>query len=266
MSESQGGKGLSLVAFPLYKQVPSSFFTHWLEMDKVNMAGTITIDGVYVTTAMTKIVEMAMDFDAEWEWLVIMEHDMIVPPDALKRISTYGPDKDIVGGLYFQHVPPYLPCAFGPKANNPEEFCPLGTDIVKQIVDTPALYEVSAVGMGFTAINRRVFEGWDRDVPMWVKEAEMSHDVWFCHQAVKQGFRVFVDTTLNCLHITEGMIGYSHNQMHEEMYEELVSHHDPDQRWAFKEGETQDTEANPKTYSITEVLRKSKENRERVAK
>jgi len=256
-------KPSNLVAFPLYKQVPATFFTRWLDMDKSTLAGTITTDGVYVTTAMTHIIEIALDFDADWERLVIMEHDMVVPPDALNRISTYNDDKHIVGGLYFQHNPPYLPCVFGPKEDDWEDIAPLGPDLIKQIASIPALYKVGAVGMGFTAIHRSVFEGWDRSIPMWVKEGERSHDVWFCEQARRQGFDTFVDTHLMCEHITEGIVGYSHNQLHTDMYDELTSYHNPDSR--FKSGEVHETEAHPKTYSITEILDQSKKNREKDA-
>ncbi len=200
-----------VVGIPLYRSLPATFFAHWLRMDKTKVAATVTVEGVYLTHAMTTLVCMALDHD-DWDRLVIMEHDVIPPVGAFERIAEYGPDKHIVGPLMFQHVPPYTAMVFGEDPDPEGTVLPFGPDIVKQVAETPALYACSAVSFGFTAIHRDVLERWDADIPMFVHDNDTSHDVYFCSRAREQGFGVFVDSTLLCDHLTEMPININHNQ------------------------------------------------------
>lgn len=205
-----------IVALPLYKQVPASFFTHWLTMDKTPVKANITVEGVYLPHAMHKLVSMAMDHaDEAWDRLVILEHDVIPPRDAFVRMASYGPDKHIVGPVCFQHIPPYTAMIFGPDNSPGGTVKPFGPDIVAQIVDYPALYECSSVAMGCTAIHRDVLENWDKDVEMFKQDNITSHDVHFCLAAKEQGFGVFVDSHLTCDHLSEMPINFLHNQAFE---------------------------------------------------
>jgi hypothetical protein len=202
-----------IVGFPLYKSVPATFFTRWLSMDKAMVEATVVTDGVYVTQAMSRLVSMALEHgDRPWDRLVIMEHDMIPPLDAFNRIASYSSKYHVVGPVCFQHVPPYVPMVFGSKPDDPDDVLPFGADIMKQLVETPALYACSAVSLGFTSIHRDVLTNWDSKIPMFVHDNETSHDVYFSEQARKQGFDVFVDSTLVCDHLSEMPIGYLHNQ------------------------------------------------------
>lgn len=79
------------------------------------------------------------------------------------------------------------------------------------MADNPGMHEVDAVAMGFTAIRRRVLERWDRSVPMWQPLPPMvGQDLHFCHEARKQGWRVWVDSGLRCAHLSELAVDYSH--------------------------------------------------------
>jgi hypothetical protein len=216
-----------ILGFPLYKQVPATFFMNYLNLDKREVVYTIAINGVYTPEAMRQMVESTLRISREntgsqWERLVVLEHDMVPPEDGLTRMASYGPDKHIVCAMYFQHYPPHLVNALGPTRDDESRVIPLGPDVVKVMADTPALYEVSAVGMGFTAIHRDVLEQWDKSIPMFKTDADMSHDVWFCLRAREQGFNVFVDSTIQCDHLTEAAIGLNHNQQMTSYYQQLV--------------------------------------------
>lgn len=215
-----------IVGFPLYKQVPAAFFMNYLNMDKREVVYTIAINGVYTPTAMQQMVDSALrigkdDPGAQWERLVVLEHDMIPPADGFARMASYGPDKHIVCAMYFQHYPPHLAIAMGPKNDGSGSVMPIGPDIVAVMAQTPALYEVSAVGLGFTAIHRDVLEQWDKSIPMFSVDGNMSHDVWFCLRAREQGFNVFVDSAIQCDHLTEAAIGLNHNQQMTSLYHDL---------------------------------------------
>lgn len=217
-----------ILGFPLYKQVPATFFMNYLNMDKREVVYTIAVNGVYTPEAMRQMVDSCLkiskdDPGAQWERLVVMEHDMIPPEDGLSRMASYGPDKHIVCAMYFQHYPPHLAIAMGPKNDGTDRVVPIGPDIVRVMAATPALYEVSAVGMGFTAIHRDVLEQWDKSVPMFKTDGDMSHDVWFCMRAREQGFNVFVDSAIQSDHLTEAAIGINHNQQMSDYYRHLVN-------------------------------------------
>lgn len=192
---------MSLVlGLPLYKNLSASFFTRFVALDKSMVIGTATVDGVYVPVAMSLLVEKAMSLDG-WTRLVILEHDMLPPEDALKRIDTQYPDEaDIVGGLYFTHHQPHVPVA---HVFQDGHYKPLGRETIKTMTDSPGLYKVDAIGFGVTSIHRRVLEKWD-DSQMFLTEPTLgSHDLHFCKEATRQGFGIYLDSGMVCGHLTE---------------------------------------------------------------
>ena len=151
-----------VLAFPLYNQVSAKWVIHMAGMDKSMVAGQIFTDGVYITEAMRSLVQKALEMDEPWERLVIMEHDMIVPLDALNRVATqYKPEHHIVFAMYFWHQAPFPPIAM---FDDPETGVHLSfaADVVKELVQKPDVYECHAVGFGFTAIHRTVLENWTK--------------------------------------------------------------------------------------------------------
>lgn len=202
----------SLVGFPLYHHVPATWFAQWEKMERHFVAGTLVINGAYITTAMDVMVKMALEMEEPWDRLLVYEHDMIPPADAITRIANYDVDYDIVGSMYFSHTPPHFAFVY---IENPEDgdLDPIAPNTVKDWCDEPMLYEVGAVGFGFTSIARHVLEKWDPDTPMFqLGSTHGSHDLWFCHHARQQGFKVFVDTGIVCEHLSEVSTNMSHNQ------------------------------------------------------
>jgi len=216
-----------MVAFPLYKSIPAPVFVRWLGMEKDDVVGTITTEGVYLPDAMGQIVEHAMS-NNEWDRLVIMEADMLPPIEALKRVAMYPHELHVVGSMYFQHKPPHLPMAYIQEDNI---FGPLSPDTVGDWCEHPGVYQVDAVGFGFTSISRQVLQAWPDDLSMFHSVAKTdtkfpwtgdwkddpnrplgSHDLWFCRQAKKAGYNIFVDTAVQCGHLSETVTGLSDNQ------------------------------------------------------
>lgn len=210
-----------VVAFPMYRQVPVQWFFQWLTLEKDPIVGTVASEGIYLPTAMQTLVQMAFDmFGDEWDRLVVYEHDMIPPKDALNRVAQYGDEHDIVGSIYFKHDWPHHVMAW--MQVNPPMFSPLTAEVVRNMVEKPALYEVDGVAMGFTSIKREVFENWNPDIPMWNPTPPLiGHDLHFCHEAKKQGFKVWVDSGIGCGHLTLMPVGYSHSQEALELDETL---------------------------------------------
>jgi hypothetical protein len=201
-----------LVGFPLYKQVSVSFFSNWLGVNKENVMGTISVNGVYLPPAMNIIVSRALMTEG-WERLVIIEGDMIMPLGALARMSQYSPEHDVVGGVYFQHEPPYLTIGYA-REDDPLSYSPLTPQTVKDWTDDPALYRIGAVGFGMTSIARHVLENWDPNIPMFDTQNPKigSHDIWFCHMAEEQGHTIYLDSGIVCKHLSETLVGMEDNQ------------------------------------------------------
>jgi GT2 family glycosyltransferase len=205
-----------MLALPLYKSVSVTWLLNMFGMDQSSVVGSVRTNGVYVTKAMQILIEAALD-QSDWDRLVFMEHDMMVPQDAFARVASYTkPEYDIVGSVYFEHYPPHKAIVYGEnhppeEAGQPWKAVNLGPDVVAKLVERPAIYEVAAVGFGFTSIARHVFEKWDEATPMFSLD-ECSHDLFFCRKAKDQGFGIYVDSAICCEHLTEISVGFLHNQ------------------------------------------------------
>jgi hypothetical protein len=181
-------------------------------MDKSCVAATVGVDGTLLPDAMQKLVELALAKSENFEWLVVFEHDVIPPLDALTRIARYDHEYDIVGGMTFRHEYPHYVMVFTKYPGEALGYSPLTPEALDNMVQHPGVHAVDATAMGFTAIRREVFEKWDADIPMWQPTAELrGHDFHFCHEAVKQGFTIGADSGVMCGHLTVESVGLRHH-------------------------------------------------------
>lgn len=107
-----------LVALPLFGSVSVTFFDRWNQLDKSPMVRMSSMKCPYIHLSMRTIVEESLA-QTGWDRLVILEHDMIPPIDALVRIATVHKDHDIVGCMYFKHEPPHYPYVWNRVGNEP---------------------------------------------------------------------------------------------------------------------------------------------------
>jgi hypothetical protein len=194
---------------PLYLSVPVQWFVNWMQMDRSAVVDLVATRKLYLASAMNHMVNDALSRDI-WDRLVVMEADMLPPLQAFNRIAQYPDTPDVVGSMYFQHVPPYHPLAY--QQVDDEHYKPLARNQVDEMMAAPGMYPVDAVGLGFTSIHRRVLENWDPDIPMFGGENALGHDMWFCRAARRQGFTVHVDTGIECGHLTEMPITYENTK------------------------------------------------------
>lgn len=147
-----------------------------------------------------------------FEWLFFLDDDVIPPADTFRRLANH--KKDIVSGLYYRRQEPIHPVAMRFVEVNKQ----IGVKWVTHGELTPGLMEVDLVGGGCLLIHRRVLE---RMKPPWFdweigKEItddptkaqpfnRMSEDFSFCRRAKHEyGFRVFLDTSVQCEHMGLG--------------------------------------------------------------
>lgn len=182
------------------------WFVRFEEMDRTPVAGLVATRKLYLASAMNHMVTDALARD-DWDRLVVYEADMLPPPNAFVRISQYSDSLDVVGSMYFQHPPPHHPVVYSQVDEG--HYTHLARNQVDEMMASPGVYPVDAVGMGFTSIHRRVLANWDTNIPMFGGEQhQIGHDMYFCREAQRQGYSVHIDSGIECGHITELPVTY----------------------------------------------------------
>jgi hypothetical protein len=145
-----------------------------------------------------------------WEWLFFLDDDVIAPPDAILKLMEH--KKPIVSGLYYRRNSPIVPVMMRNVAG--------GRQWVAEF-NAPDLIEVDYVGSGCLLIHRDVLTSiaplspnhhwfeWRVDHVHLPPESRMSEDFAFCENARKHGYKILVDTGVQCRHagLAESRIG-----------------------------------------------------------
>lgn len=202
------------VLLPLYGVVYAKFLIHWLEFQ-----GQIARYDAYTGLIVTELapVDMAMNnmiTDAlknpDWDWALVVEQDMRMPPGLLERISSLDPEKcPIYSCLYFGRAKDNQQPIPGHWINGRlhrltyEQVC----EMLPERGGRAGLHRVDTVGMGATAIHRSVLENWPwTPSHPWFRfdydhMGPIGHDVWFCVECGRQGYPIHVDSSMIAKHI-----------------------------------------------------------------
>lgn len=147
--------------------------------------------------------------DGGYEWGFFLDSDVIPPPDAILRLISHG--QPIISGIYHRRSPPH---------GIPVMMKPVGTWITNYPANT--VIEVDVVGAGCLLIHRSVLErlppqrdgkhwfDWRVDLRGILPQHEcLSEDFTFCMHAKKSGYRILVDTGVQCLHVGHAQASYN---------------------------------------------------------
>ncbi len=140
---------------------------------------------------------------AGFQWVMFLDDDVIPPPDTYARLARH--NRDIVSGLYYRRQPPICPVAMKLDGEGKPQW-------VTQWNPPNSLVEVDLVGAGCLLIHRRVLE---RTPQPWFEweigktsapqgRNAMSEDFAFCLRAKEHGFKVHLDTSIQCEHVGLG--------------------------------------------------------------
>jgi len=184
---------------------------------------------------------------SEADWLLWIDTDNTIPLGGVRRLLDA--QKEIIGGLYFQRLEPYLPVAY---LRNPN-----GRYSNIKDWNRGELLPVDALGMGATLTHRcvydkirenyRVFQRWTggittvhkdefsgelrttfpknpkpyvkgsqyhewlivpeeasmRYFPYFILEFGRTEDMWLYETAIRVGFQPYVDTSVECQHLSD---------------------------------------------------------------
>jgi hypothetical protein len=155
------------------------------------------------------IVAKALIHPAGYTHVLFLDADMVWPTDVLSKMLRHH-DQGIVSGLYHLKGGDYAPVAMGggvPSDTGPtvyfhdRDYRMTGSELREQEV----------VGMGCTLVAIDVFRALG-DRPWFVYETDdqgwpaVSEDVPFCRNARAAGFRVWLDPTVKCGHVTTNTV------------------------------------------------------------
>lgn len=197
------------IAFSVYGAVEGEWLLKWLEFQAqiANYKGyagmTTMLGSCYVHMNNNQLVVSALEDDVPWDYLLIIEQDMIMPPGLMERVGSY--TDPIVGCMFFGRVMDNQRAIPGYWTDD-GFFRRMSDEEAGYLLDNPGLHSCGAVGMGCTAIRRDVLEQWSEDRWPWfqtpvTKELAWGHDVWFCKQALEQGWGTVVDTQFCAEHL-----------------------------------------------------------------
>ncbi|NIM46670.1 MAG: hypothetical protein GTN40_00725 [Candidatus Aenigmarchaeota archaeon] len=192
------------LCIPLTNTINSDFFLNFLNIINENIT-KYDIRLVFskrfpLDAARNELVEKALLENPDYLWFI--DSDMLIPPNTLDNL--FAKDKDIISALYFQRKPPYRPVVC---MKNKE-----GKYKLLDFVKLNALHEVDIVGFGCVLVKKEVFEklkerGYNtffefKNIHTDIVE-QLNEDMTFCENAKKEGFKVFLDTSIVCKHIGE---------------------------------------------------------------
>lgn len=140
--------------------------------------------------------------------MLCIDDDSLYHPTYVNKLISC--NKDIVSALYFSRRPPCKPIMYTQKEFN-TRFRPITE------WEENKLIEVDGVGMGFCLIKRQVIEKigpesfnsilikdlLDEDLMNVEDVAPLGGDLAFCQQARRNGFKIWVDTSLRVGHLGE---------------------------------------------------------------
>ena len=123
------------------------------------------------------------------DYFFSLESDVLVTPDTIEILMQK--NKDIISGIYC--YPSGAPIAFDYS---------FYSDELKQRVRTEScrsnqVIEIKVAGLGCLLVKRHVIE---KILFRFEENASGTDDVWFCLDAIDQGIRVFLDTSVKCAH------------------------------------------------------------------
>lgn len=143
----------------------------------------------------------ALFLKGNYEAMLIVESDMIVPPDTIERLSRI--DADVAGGLYFmRHGPNGTPNAFEFVQGFPDD---LSATIRPRDIATGRVLRTNGVCMGVVLIRRHVI----KSTPFRLSGDDSAAPDWaFMIDCNRAGYVTAVDTSLHCGHIRPDRVAY----------------------------------------------------------
>lgn len=162
--------------------------------------GLMAIRGLYVAQGRNQACKQFLESSAKADWLLFLDTDIVFKPtDVYDLLDHAGPDKQIIGALYFGYCEGELLPVWRQKRGEHQAYGTLPRitfDVIK---------EYDAIGMGFTLIRRDALETileTHKDDPWpWFGHdvygaGRLGEDVTFCERAARLGIKTWGDSSI----------------------------------------------------------------------
>lgn len=191
-----------LVAFPTKDQV------HWRTMYSC-MALRCKDDirwQIAASSVIHSIREQLADIAVKdnFDYIMFIDSDMVFEPDIIDRLMAH--DKDIVSAMAFKRKAPFQPCFYSKCRYDIENH---DFEIQSPVEWTEnELLEIEGVGMACCLIKTKVLK--ETPKPWFFPFEEFGEDLSFCIRARSQGFKIFLDTSIQVGHLGTFEVNYKH--------------------------------------------------------
>lgn len=188
--------------------IPSDFFWSYLRMMKPPKTITMRGQSRLKAASLNRLVEAA--FKSNCDKILFLDVDQTFPPETIPRLLSRG--IPIISGLTHLREHPYSPAAGWFQGKDDDQKCVNQSGNVWKRTFEPFpdneehLVPVDWVGVSCLMVDMRIFneiyfpcfkERWNDEMG----DRDRGHDVVFCEAVKKAGYRVYVDTTVQCGHI-----------------------------------------------------------------
>lgn len=203
-----------IVGIPTYSgQIPYQTVNSLLMLHKPKQTAIQFIPRQRVDKARNAICIEAMKTKSSH--VLFIDDDNPVPPNTLLQLLKW--DKDIISTPILQRGGEHKLCLFR-KEEKIIKTKPLAMyyHLEKLNPDENGLQQIDACGMGCTLIKTKVIADLMKkydgkpfefgDISVEGQRRTMSEDVEFCERAVKEGYQVWIDTTIRPLHLGDPQI------------------------------------------------------------
>jgi hypothetical protein len=174
---------------------------NWSQVEMTQQIPTYMPLRYQVADAQNLIVKHALEY--EFEWLLLLEHDVVIQPDCFVRLNQYmlAEDTPIVSGLYYSRSHPSMPLVFRGRGNGVYQDWEPGDVVMCDGVPTGLLLihtgilrlmwdespEYSAMGV----VTRRVFdtprEMWQNPQTGYIGQLGGTSDLAWCTRVIEHG-------------------------------------------------------------------------------
>lgn len=151
---------------------------------------------VFPALARERIADEAVD--KGMDYLFMIDDDMLCPIDIFEQL--YKHNVDICAALAFTRYPPHKPVIY--ELNNGYDPVAKNSYNINYSVNSypkDRLVQCDAVGFGGVLIKVDVLKGMQK--PWFMTTTGAGEDIYFCWEAGKAGFKIFMDTSIKLGHL-----------------------------------------------------------------
>lgn len=191
--------------------IPSSFFYSYALMEKPNHV-FIHADNGPIDTLRNDIVEKALA--EKCTHLIVMDVDQIYPVNTIAKLLSHR--LPIVGCRVHRRYPPFDSLMLRIEKVNEN----VNSYISVEDWEEDSLVEVDATGGGCIMYDTSIFRKLPRPWFRFRKQGEgqnVGEDIGFCQDLKAAGYKIYVDSSLECGHLTTMVINRKTNLLYRSM-------------------------------------------------